>query len=529
MPTFKVTDPETGQTLQLTGDTPPTEQELEEIFAQTRPQEVSMGDKALGALETAATIGSSIVAEPIAGLAGVAQAVNPFAEEGAGSEAVEDVRQALTFSPETSEGRKNLIELSEFLQPVATALKTAETTLGEAGFELGELTGSDKLAAAFGAAGQAVPTAALELLGIASAKPLAKMKTAKRADKLLKEGAPHQDILKARSRELFNQVDDSGAKLTDDAFLNLAAKVEKKAFDMGADADVTKQVQGVLNRFERDLSKQHKLSSINTLREVAQGPASSLVSAKEKAIGVAIIDEIDSFVDNLSPKDFTTADGMVNAGQTLKQARDLWGRTRKSQLMGEAFENAKNQASGFENGLRIEARRLLKNKKTKKFFNAEEKAALEKVAQGTTAANLAKTLGRFGISEGQSTNALMSLLGAGAGGAAFGGPGFVAVPAVGQVSKKLAQRLTAKNAEFADAIIRAGKDGKKIAARYVANTPKKQQNAAELAELFIARELPLGELDILADSSTKQIADAAFFAANEIKRSQEREEQEGEQ
>ena len=37
MPTFTVTDPETGQSLDLEGDSPPTEQELTEVFGQFRP------------------------------------------------------------------------------------------------------------------------------------------------------------------------------------------------------------------------------------------------------------------------------------------------------------------------------------------------------------------------------------------------------------------------------------------------------------------------------------------------------------
>lgn len=36
MPTYKITDPQTGKTLSLTGDSLPTEQELDEIFSQTR-------------------------------------------------------------------------------------------------------------------------------------------------------------------------------------------------------------------------------------------------------------------------------------------------------------------------------------------------------------------------------------------------------------------------------------------------------------------------------------------------------------
>ena len=39
MPVYKVTDPTTGQVLRLTGDTPPTEQELEQIFASQAPQQ----------------------------------------------------------------------------------------------------------------------------------------------------------------------------------------------------------------------------------------------------------------------------------------------------------------------------------------------------------------------------------------------------------------------------------------------------------------------------------------------------------
>ena len=64
-------------------------------------QEPSLGQQALGGLENVASIASGIVAEPIAGLAGVAQSLNPFAEQGAGAQAVEGVRSALTFQPST--------------------------------------------------------------------------------------------------------------------------------------------------------------------------------------------------------------------------------------------------------------------------------------------------------------------------------------------------------------------------------------------------------------------------------------------
>ena len=39
MPTFEVTDTQSGITLELTGDSPPTEQELEQIFASQAQKE----------------------------------------------------------------------------------------------------------------------------------------------------------------------------------------------------------------------------------------------------------------------------------------------------------------------------------------------------------------------------------------------------------------------------------------------------------------------------------------------------------
>ena len=39
MPTYTVTDPNTNKTLTLEGDSPPTEEELEEIFAGYAPAE----------------------------------------------------------------------------------------------------------------------------------------------------------------------------------------------------------------------------------------------------------------------------------------------------------------------------------------------------------------------------------------------------------------------------------------------------------------------------------------------------------
>jgi len=63
MPTFRVTDPSTGQTLRLTGDSPPSEQELEQIFASAQPSQAATqpSDDGFSVLETIKNIPSSAV------------------------------------------------------------------------------------------------------------------------------------------------------------------------------------------------------------------------------------------------------------------------------------------------------------------------------------------------------------------------------------------------------------------------------------------------------------------------------------
>ena len=73
----------------------------------------------LGVLENVAAIASGAIAEPVAGIAGVAQAINPFADPGAGVEAVQGVREALTFQPRTEAGQAQQQALGQGAQAVS--------------------------------------------------------------------------------------------------------------------------------------------------------------------------------------------------------------------------------------------------------------------------------------------------------------------------------------------------------------------------------------------------------------------------
>lgn len=140
MPTYKITDPNTGKVLRVTGDSPPSEQELEQIFASQQPAQaapqpqemqspLSAGiDAGVGAAKdlfgTVATLGSGIVAEPVAGMAGLVTA--PFVGTEEAQKNIEATRQALTIDPMTEGTTQNLQAIGG---AVETGLEAAATPL----------------------------------------------------------------------------------------------------------------------------------------------------------------------------------------------------------------------------------------------------------------------------------------------------------------------------------------------------------------------------------------------------------------
>lgn len=512
MAIFEVTDPQSGRTIELEGDSAPTEAELIEIFDNLPPiqaadatPEVEAGESTTrGRLEALATILTSLIAEPAAGAAGVAATLIPGGEPGVGEAVVEGVREALTFQPRTEAGQESLEAVGEFVEPVGKVFTDAEKALGDATFDL---TGSPALAAA----ASTIPTAGAEVFGVAAAKGVTKIKRINKADDIAKQiadAAPTIEQLKEVSRGVFQEIDDLGVTMTPRAFQGLTNKLVKEAREAGLDPDITPKANKALGRFQEIVGSSPSLTEIDILRKVANNAAKSIEKA-DAALGVQMINTIDEFLDQARPSVFRGPKGApARIGKRYKVARDLWGRARRAELIGEAFTKARLQASGFENGIRVQFRQLLNNKKTRRLFKPDEIAAMTRVVKGGKKENLLKLIGKFGFSEGLATNALTGSVGVAGGAAAFGPIGAVAVPVIGQVAKAFAARLTAKGAEFADQVIRAGTNAKKITAAYNRNTPVALRDPAELSQLLMRPDIDLSDLP--TDAFTRRATDLAL-------------------
>ncbi len=117
----------------------------------------SIGEIVHGGIDVLTTVASSVLAEPISGIAGMG--VGVFGGAKAGAEAVEDVREAMTYQPGTEAGQEFMGDVGSFLAPVGEALGGVETWLGESTLAI---TGSPELATL----AHTVPTALLEVLGL---------------------------------------------------------------------------------------------------------------------------------------------------------------------------------------------------------------------------------------------------------------------------------------------------------------------------------------------------------------------------
>ena len=86
------------------------------------------GARAVGATEALGSIASSAVAEPVAGLAGIAGTLLP-GEQGQGAKWVDKTRQALTYEPRTATGQARLQDVGEALAPIGEVIEAPAKNL----------------------------------------------------------------------------------------------------------------------------------------------------------------------------------------------------------------------------------------------------------------------------------------------------------------------------------------------------------------------------------------------------------------
>lgn len=169
----------------------------------------------LGSAENIASLATGAIAQPIAGIAGIAQSLNPWADEGAGARAVEGFRDALTYQPLSDAGKQQQQNLGKTIGAVGGAI--SENVLEPLGVDnLADKT-ADKYGPLAGTVVASLPTALMEVipggLALKHARKIAVSDKAARklvADQI-RSGNPNIDLVTQMLDESGNLVKNKNA------------------------------------------------------------------------------------------------------------------------------------------------------------------------------------------------------------------------------------------------------------------------------------------------------------------------------
>jgi len=322
--------------------------------------------------------------------------------------------------------------------PGKIGISTAEGGVTGAGFAAGE--GRDILEG--GGIGAVIGAISPVAVGFLQKIPKGAAQLARSTNLL--NTSPTSQQLANKARAAYQEAETSGVAFGQiDEFAN---QIRNKIIGQGARTKLTPLTLSVLD--EIDLMKGADLSfqDIDGLRKVAQIAAGSQDRTEAK-FGVQIVNAIDDFVEK----------GDVVTSGIAKEARTLWGRLRRDELVGEAIEKARQNSSGTEQGLRVEFRKILTNAKKRRGFSKTELSAMSKIVKGGASENTLRFIGKLGFNPNATVgNFVSGTLGTAGATAAGGLPGALALQATSLGARVGSEALQTRNAQLLGSMIRSG-------------------------------------------------------------------------
>lgn len=282
-------------------------------------------DKAYGAGEVVAQIGSGIVGDIAGGIAGTATAL-ATQDSQKGVDVLRDIQDAITLTPQTQAGKDMLQSVGniEVLKKIAEVTKSAENKLADAGFETNAGPLRTALAVAF-------PTAIGELLGAKLPGTAAKLsrraadKAEAQATELKGEAesiAEDARILREEGPQIAEEAAEIPQEVTDAGLAQTAENIAS-----GKDAEIVKSVQADPEFYRA--AEELGLSTEPLASFASQNPQFRALEQGLAAVPASMLDaQSKKFVTELSQK----ADDLIKEyGGTLDKA-ELSQRFRSESL-----------------------------------------------------------------------------------------------------------------------------------------------------------------------------------------------------
>ena len=221
-------------------------------------------------------------------------------------------------------------------------------------------------------------------------------------------------------------------------------------------------------------------------------------------------------MENLPEESLLSANaGASQIGNLYRKARSDWSKAQKSQVIETAIRVGQDAASGAENGIRNELRKIGQNisRGRVKGFSKEQRDAIRAVGEGKASkANLLRLIGKGAFGGDGSANIVGGSIGAagtakvlGTADPLFTALGVGAQQLISRGAKKLAADATLENARFAQSLVKLGDNSQQIARLYVKEVPKALRSAEELAEIIKKSGGDINKLTIPNGQKSKEL------------------------
>ncbi len=411
MPTWEITNEETGQTLEVTGDKPPTPEDIEAMFAEFA--QPTLGDRAatvgrniLGIPEVAAQGATGFLAQIPAGMAGISNALQfgpSTIPTPSGADSARAVQDFFTFEPRSAAAQELQGNIAKVAEPIDLAIDDAVVATGDED----DVLGQTMVRTALEAAAQFLPLKFFARRGGSQ--------VAIRPDPTKPAKIPDAASIRKLADKVYKDIDNAGIAVSDDAYRRMLTEVEaagrKKGMRKRSNKPLMKSLKDAVDDIERNPDGSIPFAELEGTR---QNIMSMSQRKGQSAAGGAMIEQIDDFLARISPDDLVA--GTTDQAATIFKARKLWSTMRKAEELEDLVFRARNAVGAnftqakIETALRQQFRALADNKKRFNRFSPDEQAAILQVVRGSgNAANLVRRIGGFAPRGVISTGAIGAL------------------------------------------------------------------------------------------------------------------------
>jgi plasmid stabilization system protein ParE len=201
--------------------------------------------------------------------------------------------------------------------------------------------------------------------------------------------APTTSELATEASALFKSSKAKGVVAKPQAMNGLFNKVQTEMQDFGHDVDLQPKTAIVVKRLSEARGKPLSLQEVHNLRKKAAGVAREAETASDRTAAGIVVKQIDQFMDEPANFNANSQEGR----DLLRQGMEVSKRKIKSQIVDDVVEKAKNQATGFENGLVVQFRSLANNKEMMRSFSRSEQDMIRSIVRRPSLHGMLRALG----------------------------------------------------------------------------------------------------------------------------------------